>query len=116
MYYNINKYNCFVNIYNKILRRAKQTNYDKKIQEYSSNMRKTWETICEVTGKQKNKINIPEYFCNGNETVSGDRKIAEGFNNFFSSIGPDLAKLIPPSEGNFSSFLGKKVDANFILC
>ena len=79
-------------------------------------MRKTWETIREVIGKHKNKIYIPEYFCNGEETILGDKNIAEGFNNFFSSIGPDLAKIIPPSAGNFSSFLGKKVDANFIFC
>ncbi len=81
-----------MNIYNETLRRAKQTYYNKKFQEYSSNMRKTWETIREVIGKHKNKIYIPEYFCNWEETILGDKNIAEGFNNFFLVLDQTLQK------------------------
>ena len=52
---------------------------------------KNWETIRELIGKNKNKIYIPDFFRNGDVTISGDKNIADGFNDFFSSIGPELA-------------------------
>ena len=98
------------------MRKAKIKYYNDKFAEYSSNMRKTWETIRELIGKQKNKIYIPDYFRKGEETISGDKQIADGFNNFFSSIGPDLADKIQPSNCNFTSYLGDKTESNFIFC
>ena len=48
-------------------------------------MRKTWETIREVTGTKKYRENIPAYF------RKNGALIAEGFNEFFANIGPELA-------------------------
>ena len=88
---NINKYKTYSNTYNYLLRKAKHCHYNDKFEEYSGNLRKTWETIRELIGKNKNKIYIPDFFRNGDVTISGDKNIADGFNDFFSSIGPELA-------------------------
>ena len=50
------------------------------------------------------------------EIIYGDKNIADGFNDFFSSIGQELASKIPTSNKHFSSFLGKKINSNFIFC
>ena len=113
---NIHKYKCFNNLYNQVLRRAKQKYYNDKFIENSSNIRKTWETIRELIGKQKNKIYIPDYFRNGEALISGDKNIADGFNDFFSKVGPDLAEKIEPSTCDFSSYLGEEAQTNFIFC
>ena len=110
---NINKYKMFLSIYNKILRRAKHLYYDTKFKEYSNDMKKSWGLIREVTGRQKYRSNIPDFFRCGGNTISGSKNIANGFNDFFSSIGPELANQIKSDGNSFSEYLGKKNDNNF---
>ena len=85
-------------------------------EEYSGNFRKIWETIRELIGKNQNKMFIPDFFRDGEDIIKGDKNIANGFNDFFSSIGPELASKIPNSDNQYSSFLGNKTDSNFIVC
>ena len=59
---------------------------------------------------------IPDFFRKGEDIIDGDKNIANGFNDFFSSIGPELASKIPISSNNFSSFLGEKINSSFIFC
>ena len=59
---NINKYKIYNYIYNKTIRRAKQIYYNSRFVEFSSNMKKTWETIREVLGRQKKKQCVPDFF------------------------------------------------------
>ena len=90
--------------------------YDKKFKEYSGNIKKTWDTLREIIGKHKNRINIPDFFCQGGKTITGSKNIAEGFNDFFANIGPELANSIPPSTVEFSSYLGESIKNNFTFC
>ena len=69
-------------------------------------MKKTWETIREVLGTQKHREDI----------ITGSSNIAEGFNEFFSGIGPELADKIEPSGVNFGDYLGDRVEDDFIFC
>ena len=59
---NINKYKYYANTYNYLLRKAKHYYYNKKFEEYSGNLRKTWETIRELIGKNKTRMYIPDFF------------------------------------------------------
>ena len=112
---NIDKYKIYTSIYNNTIRKAKQNYYNDKFIESSQNLRKTWNLIREVIGRKKNKVNIPDYFKNNGKTITGYLNIAEGFNDFFSSIGPELANKIPSSDVHFSKFLGPRVQNNFIF-
>ena len=78
-------------------------------------MRKTWETIREVIGKKKHRENIPAFFKQNGNTITGALEIAEGFNSFFAGIGPELADSITPSNINFDSFLSPGIDEEFIF-
>ena len=112
---NVKIFKNYNTIYNKIKRTSKRQYYDSKFKEFSSNMRKTWDTIREVTRTKKRKENMPDYFKNNGEIITGAASIAEGFNSFFSSIGPELANNISPSNINFESFLGAQIEEEFIF-
>ena len=47
--------------------------------------------------------------------LSGSFAIAQGFNNFFSNIGPELASQILLSGKIFSDYLSEEVKENFIF-
>ena len=45
-------------------------------------------------GNKKCRDNIPDYFKHNGEIISGPKNIANGFNDFFTKIGPELASAI----------------------
>ena len=59
---NVATFKRYNNLYTKLLRKAKQTYYNSKFLDFSSNMRKTWDLIREVVGSKKHKENLPDYF------------------------------------------------------
>ena len=61
------------------------------------------------------KKNLPDIFYGNGKVFSGHRSVAQGFNEFFTEIGPKLAKLIPESKNPFSHFLSHPVENNFIF-
>ena len=77
--------------------------------------KKAWQVINSVLGRGRKSINIPDTFVNSGLVLSGAAEISEGFNTFFSSIGPKLAKNIPNSTKKFSDYLSKKTDENFVF-
>ena len=112
---NKDNFKQFNTIYTKLLRLAKQKYYDDKFKEYKSDSKRTWQTINSILGRVKNKNDIPDKFVSNGKILSGSLVIAEGFNNFFANIGPELAATIPKSKRNFADFLPLRVDENFIF-
>ena len=112
---NISIFKNYIKIYNKLIRASKINYYKTKFEEYSTNMRKTWDTIRDVIGSKKRKENIPDYFKEKGALITGSIEIAEGFNSFFAGIGPELANSIKPSHLNFKAFLGTPISENFIF-
>ena len=60
-------------------------------------------------------MNIPKTFVSQGKVLSGDVDISEGFNNFFSNIGPNLANKITSSKYKFSDYLSEETKENFIF-
>ena len=92
---NKTKYKIYNSIYTKLVRKAKINYFHSQFKIHFSNMKKTWSTINELIGRGKQKAYIPDFFMKGNNKITGNDKIAENFNNFFTEIGPDLANKIP---------------------
>ena len=67
--------------------------------------------INKVLGRTHNKSSNP--FLSNQKILSGALEIAEGFNNFFADIGPNLAKKIQNSKFSFADFLPAEVPHNF---
>ena len=112
---NINEFKVMSNNFNCLKRRAKNLYYKNKLSFYHQNAKKSWDILREVLGEQKKLNPTPCFFWEGDTKISGDKKIAEGFSKFFSEIGDSLAKKIPNSKNNFKSYMGNKVDENFVF-
>ena len=67
---------------------AKRNYYRNAFNRYSTNMKKTWQTINETLNRRKRKRDFPKEFklANGN-SISEPKQIANAFNDFFISIG-----------------------------
>ena len=97
------------------MRAARKKCFNDKFQEYSKDCKQTWQTINSVLGRGRKTINIPDAFLSNGKVLSGAVEISGGFNNFFTSIGPDLAKTIKGTEKQFSDFLSQGTDENFVF-
>ena len=113
--FNIDKFKSYNSIYTKLIRKARKIYYKSKFNEFSSDCKKTWSLINSVLGRGGRKDNIPEYFHSNGRILDNSFDIAEGFNDFFSSIGPELASTIPPSNKPFTDYLSEEVTENFIF-
>ena len=112
---NIEKFKQYNSIYTKLVRKARTMYYDNKFTEFSSDCKKTWSLINSVLGKGGKKVNIPEYFHSNGKVLEDCVEIAEGFNEFFSTIGSELASEIPVSKKHFSEYLSEESNENFIF-
>ena len=64
-------------------------------------MRYLWKLINEVINRNKLTSKLPDHFKDPTE-------ISNKFNEYFISVGPNLASKIPVSDMNFSNYLGEK--------
>ena len=108
-----NKYKRYRNTLVTVIKNAKRLYYCNSFNCNRSDMRKTWETINELIGrKSKNKkLEIEELIINQggiDRVVSSEREIAEELNNYFVSVGSNLAERIPnePTNCCFKDYLG----------
>ena len=65
------------------------------LEKQKANVKETWKLLNEVINKRENKPTYPEYFIKSNKRISQKEDIANGFNNFLTNVGPNLAKNIP---------------------
>ena len=88
---NIEKFKVFNKIYCKIRHAAKKLYYNSQFTKFAKDSKQTWSVIREIIGKNKSKEQIPTYFQQNGKIISDVLEIADGFNNFFASVGPNLA-------------------------
>ena len=119
---NVSKFKEYNTVFNKLKRKAKKMYYLSSFQEAKSNLKSTWKLINEITGRPSKgqSKNLPNNFLDptSGEQICGEKNIANGFNTFFASIGPELASNINRThlpDDNFLKYMGPKVQANFIM-
>ena len=100
----------------KVIRKAKILHYKKIFEESKNNMKKTWDTIFELIGKTKSKQEFPDFFMKDGKKIIGNENISNSFNDFFSSIGSQLASKIDNSQKQFHEYLENPVKDNFVFC
>ena len=100
-------------IYNKLRRAAKQMYFNNQFTKYTRNCKQTWSVIREIIGSKKEKDQLPDFFRDNNDIITNYMDIANGFNNFFSQVGPKLASDIEQSDIPFDSFLSDDNPVDF---
>ena len=96
-------YRNYRNLYNKVVRRAKQMYYSKSLSEAQKDMKKTWSILKEIILKSKpnqpgvEKLNLTQTD-SFRLTLNDPLLIAEHLNNYFSSTGSRISSSIPAQE------------------
>ena len=75
-------------------------------------MKKTWKLINELSSKNIGKTNRVSALNFNNQEITAPMDIAEAFNDYFSSVGDNLAASIPTPHHDPSFYL-KATDKNF---
>ena len=86
------------------LRKTKRDYSSNKIAGQRCNPKEVWKTINSLMGRQ-NKPAIVNELSIGESKLTNSRDIAEGFNEFFSNIGPDLASKIDTTKHNSLDYM-----------
>ena len=93
------------------LRNAKKNYYSSKLADQKCNPKKAWKSINNLLGKQNKHSKVNELKL-GENVLNNPKDIAEGFNSYFSNIGPDLASQIHTTNCNFELYI-KKAKSEF---
>ena len=112
---NNENYKQFRNILTRLLRDAKKRYYELTFEENRNDSRKTWNTLNEIISKRKKQTNdLPSSFTDscGGRILEGP-EVAQGFNDFFSTIGSQLEEEIASPDCSPLSFLKRPTHKEF---
>ena len=98
----------------KILRSAERKYYHQLIEEHKSNLTSSWRILKMVINRNKVKKNVIS-FKDNNSVIDDPTAVASRFNNFFTNIGPTLAKAIPKSNSSPVEYLNDKVKESILF-
>ena len=79
-----------------IIRRSKKMHYQKYFTENASDIKKTWTGIKNVINISSKNTGMPAAMLIDKKNTSDPTKIAEGFNNYFSTIAEKLVPKTTP--------------------
>ena len=88
------------NLYNRIIRLAKNRYYGNLLESNKGYISATWRTLNEVIGKTRDKSSCASL--NIDDTTVNNRKlISQKFCEFFTSVGQKCAANIPAAKRSF---------------
>ena len=97
-----------------VIRTAKVLYYKRKLEENKSNPRKMWNTLLELTRRNKKTDEIPQHFEHNGSLIDTKEEICEKFNEYFSTIATELESKLPtPSCDPLSYLDNQPVDFEF---
>ena len=94
-----NIYKLYKNKLTAVLRCAKKKYYCAILLEPKNNFAGTWRILRTIIGKVQKKHEYPEQFINNDKFIGTKENTANMFNEFFTNVGPDLAKNITTPVG-----------------
>ena len=92
------------NLVNKQVRLAKQVYYQNIFNKHTSDSRKTWQTIKELTSRKSGKMSVTSLKVNG-LTITNPLELSNEFNNHFANTGPKLASEIDCDSSSYQRYL-----------
>ena len=80
-----------------------------------NNIKETWKGIKQLITLKPTKLSFPTILEVGNLKLSSSQAIANAFNNYFSTVGSNLANTIPIVHTPFETFLNAPLCQSFTL-
>lgn len=112
--FNKTQYHHYKSLLNKIMRISERNHYQLALESNRTNLKKSWQILKEVIGRNSKKI-INTKFTFGETETADSEIISEKFNQFFLDIGHSLASAIPAENLHFNSFLHNDVTSSIYL-
>ena len=106
-----NRYKMYRNKLTAILRNCEKDYLDKQFENAKGDIKKTWSIINKLI-KPANRAGQYKDLMSGDKTAAN---IANGFNDFFTNVGPRLASKIEPSAQSHDHFLKNRVISNMFI-
>ena len=104
---NIDKWKKYRNALNKIINNTQRDYYKNLIKQHNNNCLGLWKTLGSIISNKKRETSINKLNIN-NQIINDPVQIANTMNNYFTNIGPDLAKKFQNStDNNFMNFMGE---------
>ena len=102
------KYKLYKNKVTTILRFAEKSYYSSLLVANMGDAKSTWNVLNTVINKKMCPNELPKHFeCNG-EDISDTSIVANKFNTFFATIGPNLANALPAAEdASIGDYMGE---------
>ena len=97
---------------NKIVEKAKSRHFQHTINNNSNNPKQLWKSVNLIRGKGSKTTNVSTLKID-EETITGDKNIAEAFNSFFVSVGPSLSESLPESQKSYSDYVQHPIHNTF---
>ena len=88
--------------------------YKTTLKEAGKDSRKLWGTINEIVDRKQCRHKMPDKFVKNENTISGNKNIANAFNKYFASIGKQMADSLPNEDG-YQEYLTLNLGESFIL-
>jgi len=111
------KYKCYKNKLTSILREAEKKYYCNKLELYKNDIKKTWKILNDITRRKGSRKSTQhnEFRSDGNVIRDNDQ-ICKKFNEFFTNIGPNLAKeIVKEDDTNFSHYMSNANNKTMFL-
>ena len=106
---NKEKYNSIRNLAQRKRNEAENKYNFKKIENDKNNLKHLWDLAGTIVNPGKIKAkNTIKYLNVNKKKITGDKEIAEAMNNFFSSVGKNLASQVQVEKGSFKKYLRNK--------
>ena len=106
--YYFSKYKTYRNKLKHLLLLSKKSYYDNYFIKNQNNIKETWTFRQSFT-------NVPTTLEVGNSKLSNTQSIANAFNNYFATIGSNLANAIPTATTPFGNYLNAPICNSFLL-
>ena len=92
-----NTYVAYRNLYNKIVKLSKKLYFESELLKNQNNLKATWDILRQATRRENNcKSPISSIFVDGIK-LTEEKDIANGFNNFFTSVAESISEDIHPT-------------------
>ena len=108
------KYRIYRDKINHLLRKSKNNHYKNYFATFKRDSKKVWIGINDIISKtKKHEKNINLY--ENNQFISNQQQIANKFNTFFTTIGPNLSEKIDDLGKHFSTYLPPETMRSFFV-
>ena len=99
------QFKAYRNLIVTLCRRSKKNHFTRYFLHNSNNMQKIWSGIRDIINSKSSKSSVPISLSIGESISSNPEKVANHFNDFFTSVADSLRSKLPPTNSNFSRFL-----------